>query len=118
MVRTIVSEQTTASTVVELSVEVKRFPVHFAIHFRVGQEDFRGATLGHNRQHPRLFELFDGLRCQDHRGIVLAPGLLCLHHVIADRLVLDEEPRLVEQEDLEVASFCGSAISFDARCKT
>src|SRR5216684_8683895 len=44
---------------------------------------------------------FDGLRRQDHRRFVLAPGLLRLHHIIANGLVLDEEPRFVEQEHLE-----------------
>jgi len=32
---------------------------------------------------------------------LLMPGLLCLHDVIADGLVLDEEPRFVEQEELD-----------------
>ncbi len=82
-------------------VQMERLAVDFAVHLRVGQEDLRRATLGHDRQHPRLLKLFDGLRGQDHRRFVLAPGLLCLHHVIADGLVLDEQPRLIEQEDLE-----------------
>src|ERR1035437_4845192 len=84
---------------------MERLPVHFAVHLRVGQKDFRRATLGHNRQHPRFLKLLDGLRRQDHGGVVLAPGLLRLHHVVANRLVLDEEPRFVEQEDLEGGEF-------------
>src|SRR5208282_3864791 len=47
-----------------------------------------------------FFKFFDGLRRQDHRGMVLAPGLLRLHHVVANGLVLYEEPRLIEQEEL------------------
>ena len=42
----------------------------------VGEEDLCRATLRHYRQHPRFLKLFDGLRRQDHRGVVLAPGLL------------------------------------------
>src|ERR1039458_8219542 len=86
-------------------VQMERLPVHFAVHFRVGQKDFRRATLGHNVQHSRFLKLFDGLRRQNHGCVVLAPGLLRLHHVVANRLVLDEEPRLVEQEDLEGGEF-------------
>ena len=84
-------------------VQMERLAVNFAVHVRVGQEDLCRATLGHDRQHPRFLKFFDGLRRKDHRGFVLAPGLLRLHDVIADGLVLDEEPRLVEQEDLEGA---------------
>src|ERR1700728_541349 len=84
-------------------VQMKRFPVNFPIHVRVGEEDLCGATLGHYRQHPRFFKFFDGLRGKDHRRFVLAPCFLGLHHIIADRLVLDEEPRLVEQEELGCA---------------
>src|SRR5579863_499954 len=80
---------------------MKRLTIDFPVHVRVGEKDLRGATLGHYRQHPRLLKLFDGLRSKDHRRLVLAPGFLCLYHVIANRLVLDEEPRFVEQEDLE-----------------
>src|SRR5208282_4748392 len=81
--------------------------VHFAVHLWVGQKDFRGATLGHNRQHPRFLKLFDGLRRKDHGGVVLAPGLLRLHHVVANGLILYEEPRLIEQEELGGAEVLG-----------
>src|SRR3984957_2791950 len=82
-------------------VQMKRLSVHFAVHVRVGQKNLCRAALRHDRQHPRLLKLFDGLRRKDHRGFVLAPRLLRLQHVIANRLVLNEEPRLIEQEDLE-----------------
>src|SRR3984957_12726156 len=81
-------------------VEMKCLAVNFPVHIRVGEEDLCRATLGHYRQHPRFLKFFDGLRRQDHRGVVFAPGLLGLHYVIADGLVLDEEPRFVEQEEL------------------
>ena len=84
---------------------MKCFPVNLAVHLRVGEEDFRGAALGHNRQHPRLLKLLDGLRRQDHRRFVLAPSFLRLHNVIADRFVFDKKPRFVEQEDLEGGEF-------------
>jgi len=80
-------------------VQMKRFPVNCPIHVRVGEEDLCGATLGHYRQHPRFLKFFDGLRGKDHRGVVLAPGFLRLHHVVANGLVLYEEPRFVEQEE-------------------
>src|SRR5208283_3674092 len=86
---------------------MKCLAVNFPVHVRVGKEDLRGATLGNYRQHPRFLKLFDGLRRQNHRRFVLAPGLLRLHHIIADGLVLDEEPRLVEQEELGCAELLG-----------
>ena len=88
-------------------VQMKRLAVNFPVHVRVGEEDLCRATLGHYRQHPRFLKFFDGLRRQDHRRYVLAPGLLRLHHIIANRLVLDEEPRLVEQEELGGAELLG-----------
>src|SRR5271166_4850845 len=84
-------------------VQMKRLSVNFPVHVRVGEEDLCRATLRHYRQHSRFLKFFDGLRRKDHRPFVLAPGLLRLHHIIADRLVLDEEPRLVEQEELRCA---------------
>src|ERR1039458_7612275 len=86
---------------------MKCLPVNVTVHIRVGEKDLRGATLGHYCQHPRFLKLFDGLRRQDHRRFVLAPGLLRLHHIIANGLVLDEEPRLVEQEELGGAELLG-----------
>src|ERR1035441_2164741 len=88
-------------------VQMKCFPVNVTVHIRVGQKDFCRATLGHYRQHPRFLKLFDRLRRQNHRRSVLAPCFLRLHHIIADRLVLDEEPRLVEQEELGGAELLG-----------
>src|SRR5579863_9860518 len=88
-------------------VQMKCLPVNVTVHIRVGEKDLRGATLGHYRQHPRFLKFFDGLRRQNHRRFVLAPGFLRLHHIIADRLVLDEEPRLVEQEELGGAELLG-----------
>src|SRR5208282_2722001 len=88
-------------------VQMKCFPVNVTVHIRVGEKDLRGATLGHYRQHPRFLKLFDGLRRQDLRRFVLAPGLLRLHYIIANGLVLDEEPRLVEQEELGCAEPLG-----------
>src|SRR5579863_7747997 len=86
---------------------MKRLSVNFPVHVRVGEKDLRGATLGHYSQHPRFLKLFDGLRRQNHRRSVLAPCFLRLHHIIANGLVLDEEPRLVEQEELGGAELLG-----------
>src|ERR1700722_7565807 len=88
-------------------VQMKCFPVNVTVHIRVGEKDLRGETLGHYRQHPRSLNLFDGLRRQNHRRFVLAPCFLRLNDIIADRLVLDEEPRLVEQEELGCAELLG-----------
>src|SRR5580698_26986 len=82
-------------------VQMKRLAVNFPVHVRIGEEDLCRATLRHYRQHPRFLKLFDGLCSKDHRRLVLAPGFLRLYHVIPNRLVLDEEPCFVEQEDLE-----------------
>src|SRR6202166_447317 len=88
-------------------VQMKCFPVNVTVHIRVGEKDLRGATLGNYRQHPRFLKFFDGLGGQNHRRFVLAPCFLRLHHIIADRLVLDEEPRFVEQEELGCAELLG-----------
>src|ERR1035441_145793 len=88
-------------------VEVKRLAVDLAIHLRVGEKYLRWATLRNDSQHPGLLKLLDGLRGENHRGIVLAPCLLRLHDVVADGLVLDEQPRLVKQERLERCQFRG-----------
>src|SRR6202047_4424399 len=88
-------------------VQMKCLPVNVTVHIWVGEKYLRGATLGHYRQHPRFLKFFDGLRRQNHRRFVLAPCFLRLYHVIADRLVLDEEPRFVEQEELGRAELLG-----------
>src|SRR5579863_3342809 len=88
-------------------VQMKRLAINFSVHVRVGQEDLCRATLRHYRQHPRFLKFFDGLRGKDHRRHVLAPGLLRLHYIIANSLVLDEEPRLIEQEELGGAEVLG-----------
>src|ERR1700683_1260482 len=88
-------------------VQMKRLAINVTVHIRVGEKDLRGATLGHYRQPPRFLKLFDGLRRQNHRRFMLAPCLLRLHHVIPDRLVLNEEPCLVEQEELGSAELLG-----------
>src|ERR1700675_3866839 len=93
---------------------MKRLTINVPVHVRVGKENFCRATLGHYRQHPRLLKLLDGLRRKDHRGMVLAPGLLRLHHVVANGLVLYEEPRLIEQEELGGAEVLG--VSDFIRC--
>src|SRR5208282_6094749 len=95
-------------------VQMKRLAVNFPVHVRIGEEDLCRATLGYYRQHPRFLKFFDGLRRQDHRGMVLAPGLLRLHDVVANGLVLYEEPRLIEQEELGGAEVLG--VSDFIRC--
>ena len=77
------------------------FAVNVPVHLRVGKKDLCRATLGDDLQHARLLKLLDGLCSENHRRVVLAPGLLRLHDIVPDGLVLDEEPRLVQQEHLE-----------------
>ena len=84
-------------------VQMKGFFVNVAVHVRVGQEHLGRAALGNDLQHLRFLELLDRLRGQDHGGIVLAPGFLCLHDVLPDRLIADEEPCFIHQEDFEGA---------------
>src|SRR5271169_6455561 len=88
-------------------VQMKRLTINFPVHVRIGEEDLCRATLRHYCQHPRFLKFFDGLSRQDHRRFVLAPGLLRLHHIVANGLVLDEEPRFVEQEELGCAELLG-----------
>src|ERR1035437_468016 len=82
-------------------VEMKRLAVDLAIHLRVGEKYLGWAALRNDSQHPGLLKLLDGLRSKNHRGIVLAPCLLRLHDVVANGLVLDEQPCLIKQERLE-----------------
>src|SRR5882672_140135 len=97
-------------------VQMKCLPVNLAIHFRIGEKDFCGTALRHYRQHPRFLKLFDRLRRQDHGGVVFTPSLLRLHYIVADRLVLDEQPCLIKEESLEggessrVGNFVGRAM--------
>src|ERR1017187_1661658 len=48
-------------------VEMERLAVDLTIHLRVGEKYLGRATLSHNRQHPRLLKLLDGLRSKNHR---------------------------------------------------
>ena len=82
-------------------VEMERLAVDLAVHLWVGKEYLGRAALGDNRQHSRFLKLLDGLRGENHRRVVLPPRLLSRHDVGADGLVLDEEPRLVQQKHLE-----------------
>ena len=82
---------------------MKGVPVDLAVHIGIRQEDLRRAAFGDDLEHPRFLELLDRLCGQNHRGIVLAPGLLCLHDVLPDGLITDEEPRLIHQENFEGA---------------
>ena len=58
-------------------------------------------------QHARFLEFLERLRRKDHRGIVLAPGLLGLDNVVANRFVADEQPRFIDQECFEGAELGG-----------
>ena len=80
-------------------------PVHIAVHLRICKEYLGRAALGDDLQHARLLEFLDGLRGQYHRSVQFAPGFLCLNHIVADGLVADEQPRFIEQEDLEGGEF-------------
>ena len=71
-------------------VQMERLPIEVAIHLRVGEKDLRWAAFRDDMQHPGFLQLLDGLGGEDHRGVVLAPGLLRLDDVVADRLVADE----------------------------
>ena len=99
-------------------VQMECFAVEIAVHLRVRKEDLRWAALGDNLQHARLLKLLDGVRCENHRGIVLPPGFLCGDDVAANRLVLDEEPCFVQQEHLERGKLLRVGNLVEARCKT
>jgi hypothetical protein len=95
-------------------VQVERFTVEIHIHLRVGEKDLRRATLGHNVQHRGFLQLLDGLSRQDHRRLMLAPGLLRLDNVVADDLIAHEQPRLVYEEGFERGQT--PRIAYDLRC--
>ena len=97
-------------------VQVERLAVYIAVHLRVGKEDFGGATFGDDRQQSRLLELLERLSGKDHGTVVFTPRLLSLYDVVADGLVFDEQPRLVQQEHFEcrqlvrIGNLSGSAV--------
>src|SRR5262252_3159217 len=93
---------------------MKCLAINFPVHIWISEENLCRATLGYYRQHPRIFKVFYRLGRKDHRRSVLAPSFLRLHDVIADGLVLDEEPCLIEEEDLESRELLG--ISDLVRC--
>src|SRR6202453_814164 len=88
---------------------MESIPVNISIHLWVGQEDLGGAVLGNYRQEAGVLKLLNGLGGQDNAAIMLAPGLLRLHDVFANRGIFDEQPRLVQQEQLECGKFVGIA---------
>ena len=97
-------------------VQVECVAVYIAVHLRVGKEDFGGATLGNDRQQSRFLELLERLSSKDHGAVVFTPGLLSLYDVVADGLVFDEKPRLVQQKHFErgqlvrIGNLSGSAV--------
>ena len=88
---------------------MKRFAVHLAVHLRVRKENLCWAALSDDLKHPAFFQFLDGLRCENHRGVQLAPCFLRLNDVIADGLVLDEQPCFIKQEDFECSQPFGAS---------
>ena len=87
-------------------IQVECFAVYIAVHLRIGKEDFGGATFGNDWQQSRVLELFEGLGSKDHGAVVFTPGLLSLYDVVADGLVLNKKPSLVQQKYFERRSAC------------
>src|SRR5262245_36153255 len=82
-------------------VQLEQFGVVPAIHRRIRQQQFRWAALDDRAQQIHRRKVVNGLRRQNHGGVVLPPGLQPFLHVRAQRWVLDEAPRLVQYAQLE-----------------
>jgi len=98
-------------------VQMKCFPVNVTVHIRLARKIFVGQLSATIASIPDSSSSLMDWVARIIAALCLR-HVFALHHIIADRLVLDEEPRFVEQEELGVPSFLGSVISFDARCKT
>src|SRR5579885_2844143 len=83
-------------------VQVELAAVELLVHVGIGQKDLGDAAFEDHVQEFRALELIERLRRYDHGGVVLAPGLKRFRDVLPDAGVLEEHPRFVDEERLEL----------------
>src|SRR5271155_1956466 len=82
-------------------VQVKLAAVEVAVHVGVRKKDFGSATFDDYVENVRALEFVEGLGREDHRGVVLAPGLEGFDDVPLNAWVLEEDPRFIYEEGFE-----------------
>src|SRR5581483_1325773 len=82
-------------------VQLEGFGVQLAIDAGIGQENPAGTGLVDELQQVVRDQLDHRLRGQDHGGVQLPPRLLGSHDPVVDDLPLEENPRLIDDEELE-----------------
>src|SRR5271170_7920851 len=82
-------------------VQVKLATVEIAVHVGVREKYFGSATFDDYVENVRALEFVEGLRREDHRGVVLAPGLEGFDDVPSNAWVLEEDPRFIDEEGFE-----------------
>src|SRR5882762_1497699 len=80
---------------------MKLATIEIAVHIGVGEEDFGRATFDDYIEDLRPLEFVEGLRGEDHGGVVLAPCLEGLKDVPLNAGVLQKYPRFVDEEGFE-----------------
>src|SRR5260370_35838579 len=79
-------------------VQMKLVPVQLAIHIRVGEEDFCGTGFDNYVHDVGLPQFVERLGGQNHRCILLAPGLERFEYVALNARILKERPRFINEE--------------------
>src|SRR5208282_6922153 len=82
-------------------VQVKLAAIEIAVHVRVREEDFGGATFDDYVEDVRALEFIEGLRREDHGGVVLTPGLEGFDDVPLNGRVLQKHPGFIDKEGFE-----------------
>src|SRR5260370_12553985 len=80
---------------------MKLATIEVAVHMGVGEEDFGRAAFDDYIEDVRALEFVERLRREHHGGVVFPPSLECLDDISLDGRVLQEDPRLVDEESFE-----------------
>src|SRR5229473_5223104 len=76
-------------------------PVQLAVHVRVGEKNLCGTGFDNHVHDVRLPQFVERLGGQNHRRVLLAPGLERLNDVAFDARISKERPRFIDKECLE-----------------
>ena len=90
-------------------VQMKLPAVEIAIHVGIREKNLRRAAFDDDVQDVRALQFIERLRRQDHRGVVLAPGLESLDHVALDAGVFQENPGFIDEEGFEGGAYLAVA---------
>ena len=75
--------------------------VQLAIHVGVGEENLCCAGFDDDIQNVRLAQLIERLRGEDHRGVLLSPGLEGFDDRALDAGIAEKRPRFINEERFE-----------------